>query len=97
MPPEPPSPPLWDGPLVLMRIRSRRRLSLSGCRLGASAERQNEQRGDRLHGFIILLSLRPDRTRAYPAPAIGSIRLASLFFTFPTRVLTGQHIISSEG
>jgi hypothetical protein len=27
----------------------------------------------------------------------GSIRLASLFFTFPTRVLTGQQAISSAG
>jgi hypothetical protein len=29
--------------------------------------------------------------------AIGSIRLASLFLTLPTRTLTGQHIISSDG
>ena len=29
--------------------------------------------------------------------AIGSIRLASLFLTFPTRALTGQQVISSEG
>jgi hypothetical protein len=29
--------------------------------------------------------------------AIGSIRLGSLFLRFPTRVLTGQHVISSEG
>jgi hypothetical protein len=29
--------------------------------------------------------------------AIGSIRLASLFLTLPTRALTGQQIISSEG
>src|SRR6516162_11834173 len=37
-----------------------------------------------------------------PAPVahcsrIGSIRLGSLFLTLPTRVLTGQQIISSEG
>jgi hypothetical protein len=31
------------------------------------------------------------------ASAAGSIKLASLFFTFPTRVLTGQHVISSAG
>jgi hypothetical protein len=29
--------------------------------------------------------------------AIGSIRLASLFLTLPTRLLTGQHVISSAG
>ena len=29
--------------------------------------------------------------------AIGSIRLGSLFLAFPTRALTGQHVISSEG
>jgi hypothetical protein len=28
---------------------------------------------------------------------IGSTKPGSLFFTFPTRVLTGQHIMSSEG
>jgi hypothetical protein len=31
------------------------------------------------------------------AAAIGSIRLGSLFLTLPTRVLTGQEIMSSEG
>jgi hypothetical protein len=34
---------------------------------------------------------------AYPAPAMGSIRLASLFRTFPTRALTGQQVIFSAG
>src|SRR5262252_7690844 len=29
--------------------------------------------------------------------AIGSIRLGSLFLTLPTRTLTGQHVISSDG
>jgi hypothetical protein len=29
--------------------------------------------------------------------AIGSIRLASLFLTRPTRMLTGQHVIPSDG
>jgi hypothetical protein len=29
--------------------------------------------------------------------AIGSIRLGSLFLTLPTRALTGQHIIASDG
>jgi hypothetical protein len=29
--------------------------------------------------------------------ATGSIKLGSLFFTLPTRVLTGQQVISSEG
>ena len=30
-------------------------------------------------------------------PAIGSMRLGSLFLTLPTRMITGQQIISSEG
>jgi hypothetical protein len=30
-------------------------------------------------------------------PATGSMRLGSLFLTLPTRALTGQQIISSEG
>jgi hypothetical protein len=30
-------------------------------------------------------------------PAIGSMRLGSLFLTLPTRMLAGQQIISSEG
>src|SRR5262249_30701488 len=34
--------------------------------------------------------------RNYTAPAIGSMRLGSLFLT-PTRALTGQQITSSEG
>jgi len=29
--------------------------------------------------------------------ATGSIKLGSLFLTLPTRVLTGQHVISSAG
>src|SRR5215475_3179271 len=29
--------------------------------------------------------------------AIGSIRLGSLFLTLPTRALTGQHVICSDG
>ena len=35
--------------------------------------------------------------RNYATPAIGSTRLGSLFLTLPTRALTGQQIISSEG
>jgi hypothetical protein len=31
------------------------------------------------------------------AAAIGSIRLGSLFLTLPTRTLTGQQVIASEG
>jgi hypothetical protein len=31
------------------------------------------------------------------AAANGSIRLGSLFLTLPTRALTGQQIMSSEG
>jgi hypothetical protein len=34
--------------------------------------------------------------KVHPAE-IGSIRLESLFFTLPTRVLTGQHVIASDG
>jgi hypothetical protein len=37
------------------------------------------------------------RGRYDQAAAIGSIRVGSLFFTFPTRVLTGQQVISSDG
>jgi hypothetical protein len=37
------------------------------------------------------------RERNYTMPAIGSVRLGSLFLTLPTRALTGQQIISSEG
>jgi hypothetical protein len=33
----------------------------------------------------------------YPTAAIGSIRPGSLFFTLPTRVLTGQQIMPSDG
>jgi transposase len=33
----------------------------------------------------------------YTKPAIGSMRLGSLFLTLPTRALTGQQIVSSEG
>jgi hypothetical protein len=35
--------------------------------------------------------------RHHALSAIGSIKLASLFWTLPTRVLTGQHVIPSEG
>src|SRR5580704_5929681 len=80
-----------------MRIRSRRRLSLSGYHLGASAERQNEQRGEPSTQVHYPSSPRADRPRAYPAPASGSIRLGSVFLTLPTRALTGQQIISSDG
>ena len=43
-----------------------------------------------------LKSLAP-RCRDYPASPTGSIKLGSLFLTLPTRVLTGQQIISSAG
>ena len=52
-----------------------------------------------MHGRAAAASrvlLRGDR-HAHPATATGSIRLASLFLTLPTRALTGQHIISSDG
>jgi hypothetical protein len=45
---------------------------------------------------VELKSLAP-RCRDYAASATGSIKLGSLFLTLPTRVLTGQQIISSEG
>ena len=35
--------------------------------------------------------------RAYATPVIGSIRLASLFLTFPIRALTGEQVIASDG
>jgi hypothetical protein len=33
----------------------------------------------------------------YSAAARGSIKLGSLFLTLPTRALTGQHVIRSDG
>jgi hypothetical protein len=50
----------------------------------------------RLCWFICSISC-PSNTSAYPAPAIGSIRLRSLFRTLPTRALTGQHVVSCVG
>src|ERR1700726_316664 len=38
-----------------------------------------------------------NRERNYTTPAIGSMRLGSLFLTLPTRALTGQQIMSSDG
>jgi hypothetical protein len=38
----------------------------------------------------------PQLLRAY-GNTIGSISVGSLFLTFPTRALTGQQIMSSEG
>jgi hypothetical protein len=50
------------------------------------------------HGFLPLSSGKyPGLSKFYPASATGSIRPGSLFFTFPTRVLTGQQVISSAG
>jgi hypothetical protein len=48
------------------------------------------------HGFLLPSNCKlpvPDRGD-YPARATGSIRLVSLFFTLPTRVLIGQQVIS---
>jgi hypothetical protein len=42
------------------------------------------------------VELTSDR-RDYPASATCSIKLGSLFLTLPTRLLTGQHVISSAG
>jgi len=36
-------------------------------------------------------------TRHHASSVTGSIKLGSLFLTFPTRALTGQHVISSVG
>jgi hypothetical protein len=33
----------------------------------------------------------------HQAIATGSIKLGSLFLTLPTRLLTGQHVIASDG
>ena len=45
--------------------------------------------GDLHHLVVYCLALH------YPLRTTGSIRLGSLLFTFPTRVLTGQQVISS--
>jgi hypothetical protein len=62
--------------------------------LGARSQRQhNEQRGEPsapVHRF--LWTTHPP---CLPVPAIGSIRLGSLFLALPTRGLTGQHVFSS--
>jgi hypothetical protein len=58
-------------------------LTFSGAR---SKCQHNEERGEPLCQFI-----------AYSGPAIGSLRLGSLFRTFPTRALPGQHVISADG
>jgi len=39
----------------------------------------------------------PMERASYAASIIGSIRLGSLCFTLPTRVLTGQLVISEAG
>src|SRR5271166_3142219 len=52
------------------------------------------------HGAHGSRTLRRRGSLRYKYPlqaAIGSIRLGSLFLTFPTLVLTGQHVISSDG
>jgi hypothetical protein len=60
------------------------------------ADDRNRLRGP--HGFILPSNyLLAPNCRDYPASATGSIRLGSLFLTFPTRVLTGQQAISSAG
>jgi hypothetical protein len=83
-------------PLPLVRIRRVPRLSLP-CHLGARTERQHdEKRGEQ--SAPVQRFLRAARhQRGYFARANGSIRLGSLFLTLPTRVLTGQHVISSAG
>jgi hypothetical protein len=48
---------------------------------------------ERLHEIICFFRAAQS---SYSA-AIGSIRFGSLFRTFPTRALTGQHVISSDG
>ena len=57
---------------------------LSRCHRGASGERQDDQNSS-------------ERSEQLHQTEIGSIRLGSLFLTLPTRVLTGQQVISSDG
>ena len=47
--------------------------------------------------LMIFSSEWPMERASYAASIIGSIRLGSLFFTLPTRVLTGQLVISAAG
>jgi len=73
---------------------------MSGDWLGttsAADERQlQEKRGDPSTPFPGTFQVGRHRG-TYPAAIIGSISLASLFLTLPTRGLTGQHIISTDG
>jgi hypothetical protein len=63
--------------VAIRRIGSVRRLSLAPWPLDAADEGQDEEHRDE------------PSTQAH-CNSIGSIRLGSLFFTFPTRALTGQ-------
>jgi hypothetical protein len=43
------------------------------------------------------MALEYRRGSRYSVVAIGSIKLGSLFLTFPTRALTGQPVIPGDG
>ena len=66
----------------IVRVVVVRRPSLLRRHLDASGERQQDEH-------------RGEPPMQVHSAATGSIRLGSLFFTLPTRALTGQHVISS--
>ena len=69
---------------IVVRIGSVRRLSLGHRPLSASADRPYDQ-------------CQREWSKQLHFMLIGSISLGSLFFTLPTRMLTGQQVISSDG
>jgi hypothetical protein len=76
--------PVMHISVAVQQIGSVRRLSLALWPLDAADKGQHQgHRGRTVYAGSLT--------------AIGSIRLGSLFLTFPTRALTGQHVISSEG
>ena len=69
---------------VVMRIGRDWRLSLPCRHLGTTGERREDQK-------------RGEPSMQVHCAEIASIRLGSLFLTLPTRGLTGQHVIFSDG
>jgi hypothetical protein len=68
----------------IFRVVVVRRPSLLRRHLDASGERQQDEHGG-------------EPTIQVNHASIGSLRLGSLFLTLPTRVLTGQQTIPSDG
>jgi hypothetical protein len=82
---------------VVLRMGRIRCLAWRRTRRSAADECQlQEKRGDPSTPFPGMFQADGHRG-TYPAAAIGGISLASLILTLPTRGLTGQHVISSDG